>query len=116
MGKAKMHLILAVGTLASGLCLTDEASARCRNFFDLCQAVKICTIGKTVGFANVIRDGLSRQDGHKVWDGLNQCHANGVMRGTAADCFGNCSAGCSDNEYLMTAGAALGGDCNSLPK
>jgi hypothetical protein len=96
--------------------LNTPASAKCNNFYDLCQGVKICTIGKTSGFANVIRDGLARNNGHVVWDGLNQCAGNGVMKGTAIDCWNNCSKGCTDNDYLLTAKTALGGDCNSLPK
>lgn len=57
----------------------SPASARCRNFYDLCQFAKAWTIRhRSWGPAGVINDGVRRNDGHVVWDGLNQCHGQPV--------------------------------------
>jgi len=91
------------------------AFARCRDYRAVCAMITDC-VDKSGGFSMEIEQGHATDNGHLVWQGLNDCNANEVGKsGIQNQCWGECTAGCSDDDYLMAATAWHNRDCNQLP-
>jgi hypothetical protein len=97
-------------TMASG-----GVSACAARYRAVCAMITHC-VDKSVGFSMEIEQGHATDNGHMVWQGLNDCNANEVGKsGIQNQCWGECTAGCSDDDYLMAATAWHNRDCNQLP-
>jgi hypothetical protein len=91
------------------------AFARCRDYRAVCAMITDCTDNSS-NFSTEIEQGHATENGHLVWQGLNDCNANEVGKsGIQNKCWGECTVGCSDDDYLMAATAWHDRNCNQLP-
>ncbi|MFY9837615.1 MAG: hypothetical protein WAK55_14340 [Xanthobacteraceae bacterium] len=91
------------------------AFARCRDYRAVCAMITDCT-DNSGGFSMEIAQGHATENGHLVWQGLNDCNAKEVGKsGIRNKCWGECTAGCSDDDYLMAATAWHNRNCDQLP-
>ena len=91
------------------------AFARCRDYRAVCAMITECA--DDLGSSSMeIEQGHATDNGHLVWQGLNDCNANEVGKSRIQNqCWGECTAGCSDDDYLMAATAWHNRNCNQLP-
>jgi hypothetical protein len=105
-----------LGSVALSIILfAGHAFARCRDYRAVCAMMTDCTENAS-GFSTEIEQGHATDNAHLVWQGLNDCNANEVGKSRIRNqCWGDCTAGCSDDDYLMAATAWHNRDCNQLP-